>query len=47
MITIYPCRPTRSIFWSFMPEAMTALDQIGGFIRNLTGALANPAAGQD
>jgi len=35
------------IFWSFLPEAMTALDEIGGFIRDLAGARANPASGQD
>jgi len=47
-ITIYPV-PTHAfhIFWSFLPEAMTALEEIGGFIRNLAGARRNPAAGQN
>lgn len=46
-ITIYPV-PTHAfhIFWTFLPEAMTALDQIGVFIRDLTSAHAGPASGQ-
>src|SRR5215468_2168862 len=40
-ITVYPV-PTHDfhIFWTFLPEAMQALDQIGAFIRDLTSAHA-------
>ena len=46
-IAVYPV-PTHDfhIFWTFLPEAMKALDQIGAFIRRLTSAHVHPAAGQ-
>jgi len=46
-ITVYPV-PTHDfhIFWTFLPEAMQALDRIGAFIRDLTSAHAHPATGQ-
>ena len=46
-ITVYPV-PTHDfhIFWTFLPEATQALDQIGAFIRDLTSAPAHPATGQ-
>ncbi|MGH3401637.1 MAG: hypothetical protein ACRDRJ_03825 [Streptosporangiaceae bacterium] len=33
-------------FWTFLPEATQALDQIGVFIRNPTSPHAQPASGQ-
>lgn len=44
-ITVYPV-PTHDFhaFWSFLPEAMKALGQIGVFVRDLTGTNANRAA---
>jgi epsilon-lactone hydrolase len=46
-ITVYPV-PTHDFhaFWTFLPEATKALDQIGVFIRNMTSPHAHPAAGQ-
>ena len=46
-ITVYPV-PTHDFhaFWTFLPEATQALDQIGVFIRNLTSPHAQPASGQ-
>ena len=43
-ITVYPV-PTHDfhLFWTFLPEAMKALDQIGAFIRSLTSAHAGSA----
>jgi len=44
-ITIYPV-PTYAfhIFWTFLPEAMNALDEIGRFIRHQIAAKAGAAA---
>ena len=44
-ITIYPV-PTHAfdIFWTFLPEAMNALDEIGRFIRHQIAANAGAAA---
>jgi monoterpene epsilon-lactone hydrolase len=46
-ITIYPV-PTHTfhIFWTFLPEAMDALDEIGQFIRGLTATSPGAAAGR-
>jgi acetyl esterase/lipase len=46
-ITVYSV-PTHDfhLFWTFLPEAMQALDQIGAFIRGLTSANVHPAADQ-
>jgi len=43
-ITVYPV-PTHDfhIFWTFLPEAMKAIDQIGAFVRELADARAYPA----
>ena len=43
-ITVYSV-PTHDfhLFWTFLPEAMKALDQIGAFIRGLTSAHAGSA----
>ena len=47
-ITVYPV-PTHDFhaFWSFLPEAVKALDELGAFIREQTksGTRADPAAG--
>ena len=47
-ITIYPV-PTHDFqaFWSFLPEAVKALDELGGFVRGrtATGDRADPASG--
>jgi acetyl esterase/lipase len=47
-ITVYPV-PTHDfhVFWSFLPEAMKALEELGVFIRRQTapGARGNPASG--
>jgi len=47
-ITIYPV-PTHAfhIFWAFLPEAVTALSEIGAFIRKLTSARADSATSRD
>lgn len=44
-ITVYPV-PTHvfHVFWTFLPEAMHALDDIGQYIRGLTSTRADPAA---
>jgi hypothetical protein len=34
------------IFWTFLPEAMRAIDEIGAFIRDLASAHVYPTAGQ-
>jgi epsilon-lactone hydrolase len=46
-ITVYPV-PTHDfhVFWTFLPEAMRGIDEIGAFIRDLASAHAYPAAGQ-
>ena len=46
-ITVYPV-PTHDfhLFWTFLPEAMKALDQIGAFIRGLTSANVQPPVDQ-
>jgi monoterpene epsilon-lactone hydrolase len=46
-ITIYPV-PTHTfhIFWTFLPEAMDALDQIGQFIRRVAPGSAGEARGR-
>jgi len=44
-LTIYPVTThVFHVFWTFLPEAMHALDDIGRFIRGLTGNHADPAA---
>ena len=46
-ITVYPV-PTHDfhIFWSFLPEARHAIDEIGRFVRVVTGTSGVPAIGQ-
>jgi len=46
-ITVYPV-PTHDfhIFWSFLPEARHAIDEIGRFVRVVTGTSGVPAVGQ-
>jgi epsilon-lactone hydrolase len=46
-ITVYPV-PTHDfhIFWSFLPEARDAIDEIGRFVRTLASTPEEPAAGQ-
>jgi monoterpene epsilon-lactone hydrolase len=46
-ITVYPV-PTHAfhIFWSFLPEARDALDEVGRFIRTATETAGNAASGQ-
>jgi hypothetical protein len=34
------------IFWSFLPEARDAIDEVGQFIRTVTGAPKDAASGQ-
>jgi epsilon-lactone hydrolase len=45
-ITVYPV-PTHDfhIFWSFLPEARNAIDEIGRFVRTATSTPEEPAAG--
>ena len=45
-LTIYPV-PTHDFhaFWTFLPEAMNALDEIGAFIGDLSSAHADTASG--
>ena len=46
-ITVYPV-PTHDfhIFWSFLPEARAAIDEIGRFVRTVASTPEEPAAGQ-
>jgi acetyl esterase/lipase len=46
-IRVYPV-PTHDfhIFWTFLPEARDAIDEIGRFVRTVTSVSAEPAAGQ-
>ncbi|HEY5985362.1 MAG TPA: alpha/beta hydrolase fold domain-containing protein [Streptosporangiaceae bacterium] len=46
-ITIYPV-PTHDFhaFWTFLPEAMEALEEIGRFVRDMAGADADPSSGR-
>jgi epsilon-lactone hydrolase len=46
-ITVYPV-PTHAfhIFWSFLPEAREAIDEVGRFIRTVTAAPEDAASGQ-
>jgi epsilon-lactone hydrolase len=46
-ITVYPV-PTHDfhIFWSFLPEARNAIDEIGRFVRTVTSTSEESAAGQ-
>jgi acetyl esterase/lipase len=45
-ITTYPV-PTHDfhVFWTFLPEAMEAMDEIGGFVRNQPGTHHGHASG--
>ena len=42
-ITVYPV-PTHDfhIFWSFLPEARNAIDEIGRFVRTVTSTPRSP-----
>jgi monoterpene epsilon-lactone hydrolase len=46
-VTVYPV-PTHAfhIFWSFLPEARNAIDEIGRFARTVTGTRKDTASGQ-